>query len=317
MLKRQRGFTLVELLVVIAIIGILIALLLPAVQAAREAARRINCTNNLKQVGLALHIHHDSLRHLPSGWVSNTGVNGPTGWGWAAAILPHMEQAAFAEETIDQEQVISYSTATISNLAALKTSFNAFRCPSDKGREASTIAGMEVGTNNYVGVHGGYPSTSTYPAGTTLLSLLNSSTPQNGNGTFYHNSRKSFRDMRDGTSNTLVVGERAVKIVPTTPAGANPAEYYSTWVGNPSAAASDAPYGAARCVGAAITAPNSEDEIPYDYQQGFGSPHPGGSQFLLGDGAVRLVNDDVDRLIYQQICTVNGGEQVSHFFATE
>ena len=172
-----------------------------------------------------------------------------------------------------------------------------------------------IGTSNYVGVHGGYPSGTTYPAGTTLLSLLGASSPLKGNGAFYQNSRVCFRDMTDGTSNTLVVGERAAKTVPTTPAGSNPEAYYSTWVGNVRGGGATDNYGPARCVGAALTAPNSEDEIPYDFQQGFASPHPGGAQFLIGDGAVRLVNDDVDRLIYRQICTINGGEPVSHYFS--
>lgn len=315
MLKRQKGFTLVELLVVIAIIGILIALLLPAVQAAREAARRINCTNNLKQLGIALHIHHDSVRRLPAGWVSDTLIDGSTGWGWASAILPHMEQAAFAKDTLHQDFAINYLTNPDSNEVARAAAFPGFRCPSDNGKDTSEIGSMVVGTSNYVGVHGGYPNPPTYDVGTTLLSLLQEDPPRKGNGTFYHNSRVCFRDMQDGTSNTLVVGERAVKEVPTTPAGQNPDTYYSTWVGNPNVSGNDTEYSAARCVGAALTSPNSEDVIPYDYQQGFGSPHPGGSQFLIGDGAVRIVNDDVDQLIYKQICTVNGGEQVSHYFA--
>ena len=313
MFKRQKGFTLVELLVVIAIIGILIALLLPAVQAAREAARRINCTNNLKQIGIGLHIHHDSVRRLPAGWVSNSGVDGTTGWGWASAILPHMENASFAEDMLQQHLPINDGA----NEVARVTVFPGYRCPSDNGKDTSSIAGMTIGTSNYVGVHGGYPSGTTYPVNTTLLLLLGASTPIRGNGTFYHNSRVCFRDMTDGTSNTLVVGERAVKTVPSTLVNPSPAVYYSTWVGNPRAVGATDPYGPARCVGAAITAPNSEEEIPDDYQQGFGSPHPGGSQFLIGDGAVQMVNDEIDRLVYKQICTVNGGEQVSHYFAGE
>ncbi|MCA9133857.1 MAG: DUF1559 domain-containing protein, partial [Planctomycetales bacterium] len=87
---RQRGFTLVELLVVIAIIGVLVGLLLPAVQAAREAARRMQCTNNLRQLGLAVHNYESANRRLPSGWIANN-LRGEPGWGWAAALLPFME----------------------------------------------------------------------------------------------------------------------------------------------------------------------------------------------------------------------------------
>ena len=314
MLRRERGFTLVELLVVIAIIGILIALLLPAVQAAREAARRINCTNNLKQIGIAMHIHHDSVRCLPAGWTGNTNgqpyYNGSTGWGWASAILPHMEQAPFAEDTLHQDFAINYDTAPDNNDVARVAAFDAFRCPSDKGKETFTAGNITVGTSNYVGVFGGYAVNVSFAA------LLPSSGGQaKGNGTFYHNSRVSFRDMRDGTSNTMVVGERAMKDVPDSLGSTARNEYYSTWVGNPAANSGTDIYGPARCVGVAITAPNSEDTIDRDYQTGFGSPHPGGAQFLIGDGSVRMVNDDIEQSIYQAICTANEGEQVSHYFA--
>ena len=316
MLKRQKGFTLVELLVVIAIIGILIALLLPAVQAAREAARRINCTNNLKQIGLAMHIHHDSVGRLPTGWIGYTNgqhtINGSTGWGWASAILPHMEQAAFAEDTLEQE----LSTTDALNEIARKEPFTGFRCPSDKGKDTSAINSLEVGTSNYVGVFGGYdPADTTTPADMiSLLNLYTSGGQAKGNGTFYHNSRTSFRDMRDGTSNTMVVGERAVIDIPNPPSSGEQ-QYYSTWVGNVGVGGSSVEF-IPRALGVAITSPNpTPDDTNGYYRQEFSSPHPGGSQFLIGDGSVRMVNDDVDQAVYRAICTANEGEQVSHYFA--
>lgn len=320
--RQQKGFTLVELLVVIAIIGILIALLLPAVQAAREAARRIHCTNNLKQIGLGLHIHHDSLGRLPAGWngyasgylTGAHAVNGFTGWGWASAILPHMENVSFSEDTLKQDLLISDGSGadTDPNKVARETSFPGFRCPSDKGKDTSLINGVTVGTSNYIGVFGGYdPLDTTTPA--SLLAILTtyaSSGQAKGNGAFYHNSRVSFRDMRDGTSNTLVVGERATIEVP-----GSTDNYYSTWVGHVGAGTSSTEF-VLRSMGAALTSPNPGIETTYNYyQQEFSSPHTGGSQFLLGDGSVRMVNDEVDQDIYRAICTVNEGETVSHYFA--
>lgn len=320
MSKRQKGFTLVELLVVIAIIGILIALLLPAVQAAREAARRVNCTNNLKQIGLALHIYHDSAGRMPAGWMGVNGnahaVNGPTGWGWAAAILPNMEQAAFAQDTLHQELSIS---STPDNEVARATIIPGFRCPSDKGKDTSDINGMTIATSNYVGVFGGYDPTGTTSGATSgnlILILSNAASTTGaqakGNGAFYHNSRVSFRDMIDGTSNTLVVGERATIEVPNT----SPLEtYYSTWVGNVGAGGSSYDY-IPRCLGAALTSPNPEPETTNSYfRQEFSSPHAGVAQFLLGDGSVRTVDDEIDATLYRGICTVNGGEQVSQYFS--
>lgn len=316
MLKRQRGFTLVELLVVIAIIGILIALLLPAVQAAREAARRINCTNNLKQIGIALHVFHDSNRRFPAGWTGYDAagdheVNSPTGWGWASSILAYMENAAFSEDILFEEQAIGTGLNTI----AIGTALPGFRCLSDKGQPTSTIGSMTFGTSNYVGVFGCRDEAISVPAveRRTLLEMLQApSQPQvKGNGTFYHNSRMSIRDIRDGTSNTFIVGERATNLVQ---------KYYSIWVGNVSIATANIsdPYGAARIVGMAISAPNPEVDNTNNYfRQEFSSPHTGIAQFLVGDGSVRGVNNEIDIDLYKGLCSANLGEQVSHYFAIE
>ncbi|MGN6136231.1 MAG: DUF1559 family PulG-like putative transporter, partial [Aureliella sp.] len=131
---RRRAFTLVELLVVIAIIGILVGLLLPAVQAAREAARRMQCSNNLKQLGLAIHNYESVHQRLPSGWNSRGSIGEP-GWGWAAAVLPMMEGTNIhgqidAHLAIADPAHASVRTVTVPN----------FICPSDPGRDVFEIA---------------------------------------------------------------------------------------------------------------------------------------------------------------------------------
>ena len=131
----RAGFTLVELLVVIAIIGILIALLLPAVQAAREAARRAQCTNNLKQFGLAVHNYHDTYGSFPMGWMIDTSHSGnPSGWGWQVYLMPFMEQGTLFD-AMDPNQYSLYEVSNSLNprndCHILQTEIDSSRCPSD------------------------------------------------------------------------------------------------------------------------------------------------------------------------------------------
>src|SRR4051812_46558261 len=155
----RRGFTLVELLVVIAIIGILVALLLPAVQAAREAGRRTQCANRLKQIGIALHNYHDTFNTFPPGVLALTTSNDPAGnhgWGWGAMLLPFLEQAPLHDQ-INFEQ----DTTTPANLALINQTLSAFQCPSDSGQPTSetvvlthTAKLVPYGVANFVGIAG-------------------------------------------------------------------------------------------------------------------------------------------------------------------
>ncbi len=212
-IRRRKGFTLIELLVVIAIIAILIALLLPAVQQAREAARRTQCKNNLKQIGLALHNYHDTYSVLPPGRIRNTYSGITSAWytgniAWAPRILAQIEQAnIFAKIDWNLGQGTSGTDGDggvngVSPTGARRQIIPAFRCPSDPGtggvpwitpagvRVTGALSNAGYASGNYVGA-----------VGTTTR--LNANPP----GIFGQNTRAKFRDITDGTSNTMAVSE--------------------------------------------------------------------------------------------------------------
>jgi prepilin-type N-terminal cleavage/methylation domain-containing protein/prepilin-type processing-associated H-X9-DG protein len=286
------AFTLVELLVVITIIGILIALLLPAVQAAREAARKLTCTNNLKQIGLALHLYHDANNCLPAGWRAYNSQGQPSplgdpGWAWAACILPFIEQESVATNLIHFDK----SLTAPENEAVRSLPLALFRCPSDEGEktfvwvpdEGEALVKPELATSNYVGVFGDEDihKCGSVPDGQQCT----------GNGTFFHNSAVRFADIRDGLSNTFIVGERASLLG------------YSTWVGAP-AGDECAP---GLVLGTAGYPPNSEQSDIHN----FSSRHPSGTNFLLGDGSARLISQDIDVGAFHALCTCAGNEPIS------
>ncbi len=320
--SRGRGFTLIELLVVIAIIAILIALLLPAVQQAREAARRTQCKNNLKQIGLALHNYHDIFNTFPPGYTARgvlesdpvTAETGP-GYAWSFAILPQIDQANMVN-SIDT----NLDANDPANLAlAQETVLNGFLCPSDPAPSFFDVTdgngtAIRMPSSNYVGIFG---------YGSVTLNAGRST------GVFYRNSRTKFRDITDGTSNTFCVGERRAKHDFVD--GASPVNANSTWYAAiPGVTRSAGMMGIMASltegpssmilghVGQTMTMagtpiqmhsnPNQTNHIVH-----FSSQHPGGVQFLLCDGSVHFLSENTDYSIFRHLGEKNDGNVLGEF----
>jgi prepilin-type N-terminal cleavage/methylation domain-containing protein/prepilin-type processing-associated H-X9-DG protein len=292
------GFTLIELLVVIAIIGVLIGLLLPAVQKVREAAHRASCQNNLHQIGLALHGYHDARGSFPSGYrcqpEANPDYTSP-GWGWAALLLPHIEGDNLARQ-INFDLPVEHS----SNLAARTTVVKLFVCPSDRFTGAFTICDArntplaQAATNSYAACHG---------VGPDLDEELD-----DGNGLFFRNSQVRIADVTDGTSTTIAIGERGSFFTQTPWAGAVSFGTTRITPGAPtsnSTAVEDAP--TQTLVHVAVHTINDPDADPED----FFTPHTGVAMFVFADGSVRPVRTQVALSVLQALATRAGGEVVN------
>ena len=201
-IRKRPGFTLIELLVVIAIIAILIALLLPAVQQAREAARRTQCKNNLKQWGLALHNYHDTFTIFPYGHQEEAGVH-PTRRRdcWFQRVLPYIEQANMyaAYEALDAEYIHQITDQRIIG------PISGGSCPSDPGTPGRGANGGTSAFQSNYAVSGGVGQAMTVAAGTNIITVTNMNVPnaRTSTGLFYMNSSTGIRDCTDGTSNTL------------------------------------------------------------------------------------------------------------------
>jgi prepilin-type N-terminal cleavage/methylation domain-containing protein len=291
MIRRRSGFTLVELLVVIAIIGVLVGLLLPAVQAAREAARRMSCSNNMKQIGLALHMHHDVFQQLPAGWNGYDQTSGQPyglgtpGWGWAARILPFIEQANVEENLVDFDKAVTDPANNVVRLLQLPI----YRCPSDVGEKTFLNIDEDTGEGayqfaiaNYVGAWG--------TGDVHVCGELPPGVQCKSDGVFFHNSRIRFADIKDGLSQTFVAGERSSRLE------------YSTWVGT----VEGIDCASGRLLGTAFFPPNAGG-----HTHDFSSEHPTGTHFLLGDGSVRMVPETINLAVYQALITRMGHESVS------
>ncbi len=314
------GFTLVELMVVIAIIGVLVALLLPAVQTAREAARRTKCTNNLRQLALACHNHHDVLGTLPRNGnsidpvaLTNSHGNG-TGccnqnvatWSWIARALPYFEQKSLFEAANIPNSLLN-AAATVPHLSA---NIPVLLCPSDgtKPRTRSNSAnlnGLSSAMTSYKGVSGANWGADRYPAESTFATPYSNPSVdgslnglENGDGLFWRaDMRKGnmrLAEISDGTSNTYMIGEDVPEMIRWNewahPNGAN-----GTCAIPPQTGITIAPLGIANF-----------GDWPTRYS--FRSRHPSGLHFALADGSVRFVANNIPLLIYRQMATRAGGE---------
>jgi len=299
-MKSKRGFTLVELLVVIAIIGILIGMLLPAVQQVREAARRIDCSNKSRQLGLAVLNFESANQELPPGWLadSNDPVSDP-GWGWTASLLPFLEadplfQLIDFDRSVGEPMHENVIQSVLPNLLCtsdpadevLDISLDEVPAPvGDDGSGGSTVSDSQrlVARSNYSGVFG------TLRTGTDSSGAVRN--PFEGDGMFFGNSEVKIRDIIDGTSNTMMIGERR--------------NDFGTIVW--SGVILTVPEPIVRVVGTADLLPNSDG----DSIETFRSYHPGGINVTLGDGSTQFINDQIDVNVYRGLSTVDGGEIVA------
>lgn len=289
----RRALTVLELLVTMSVIGVLLAVLLPAVQSARETARRAQCQNNLRQLGIALHLHHDTFQNLPAGWCEISGK--PIATGWVPDLLPFLEQAELRTQVQSKWlKPVSVNVATQSAFTAVLgqaesgvlATPSVLVCPSDVAertfqlyQEEDINSGdldplsekvlMELPQANYLGLAG--------------YSDPDEPSEYDGAGVFVHRRRYSFRDLTRGLSQVAVVSERTARKLP------------STWLGF-HVLGEDAP---GRVLGFCNLGPNiaTSDECELD------SRHPGCILVLFADGHVQSVSDSVDQAIYRSMAT--------------
>ena len=321
-MPRRRGFTLVELLVVIAIIGILIALLLPAIQAAREAARRSQCSSNLRQIGIAMQNHESALHVFPPAYIVTPGgamgmvdENGDAGPGWTGLfqLLPYIEGST--AQKLFNRSIPSWDP---SNAVPAKQVVTVYRCPSVPDPSLTYIIKDSMG--NPLMPNG---SQIEFSRANYVLCAGRDDAPWSdprpdlsgvADGVFFRNSRIRIKDIPDGTSHTMFAAEQT------------PTHSDSTWVGIvPGAATCPTPrYQLAGCDVAAPqinyhSGPGSGENPPIikppndpfpGYVDETHSDHPGGCNVLLGDGSVRWVSDLVNQLFWEAMATRAGRETV-------
>lgn len=262
------GFTLIELLVTIAIIGTLIALLLPAVQYAREAARKSSCQNHLKQIGLALHNYHDTHNVLPPGSIQSLSITPQlSGWGWGSLILPSLEQSAIYDQ-------INFGLVTLGGVhpSLFNEPVSVWRCPSDPAQARTDIVAGVVQFPAFLG---------NYAASEAIMGPL---------------SYNRLADVTDGLHQTIFVGEMRIHI------RAPDDTFIAHWAGELNDGVDTyfnfTPYLYA----------DQDTGINSSNSGVFSSEHAQGANFLMGDGAVIFLSESMDKSLYGALATPRGGD---------
>lgn len=292
--KFRQAFTLVELLVVIAIIGIMVGLLTPAVQAAREAARRMQCSNHLRQIGIALHNYHSSYKRLPPGLRMN-------GIFWSGAILSQIEQSGLSEQ-LDVSQPLT----TPRNADVLRTQIETYLCPSASVTEFVSHGVTGRATATYVGVASGTVTRETGPDHKLYA--------RNQDGVLYRNSQTRLAHIADGTSYTVMTGE----VLPTAqgvgPDFSRNNQIVDRWaIASPTLARNEMSE-ALGSTGVAMNLDYRKDPslFPDEYELSFRSHHGTGSQFLFCDGHVTMFDYQIDRKVYSALGTRRNLEVIDY-----
>ncbi|NOY41118.1 MAG: DUF1559 domain-containing protein [Planctomycetes bacterium] len=296
-----RGFTLVELLVVIAIIGVLVALLLPAIQAAREAARRMHCLNNFKQIGVAMHNYHAALGEFPTGteWIEPSNPDTPNGGlffglGWSGVILDYLENTQ-VHDSFDLS-IGPYQIFSGTNTKAGAVQIVAYSCP---GAPEDQLA--FVGTDNGIPFYWWSSNAAGVSDSQSAWTVTLNYSITYGDGMLMNANPIRIAEVEDGTSNTLFVGEiTGAAGISDEASGEIPGWY---WPAGPTFSSQFGINGPGTIPGEGVFRKTGDDA--------FSSYHPGGCHFLMVDGSARLILENIDAAVLSALTTRAGGEAVT------
>jgi prepilin-type N-terminal cleavage/methylation domain-containing protein len=296
MKRPLHGFTLVELLVVIAIIGVLIGLLLPAIQSARESGRRVLCQNHLRQFGVALHGYYASHEHFPPGYLANSQDYWFPHWSWSSYILPYVEEGSAYKALGVETQQFGNGATLAPATAATQRPMSLFTCPSDRGGALNDQKDFH-GKSNYRGVMGN-------------ITMLNTdyATAMTENGVIYMNSNISTGKITDGTSHTLIVGECTLSSL-------DPGHIGAIWAGMHGSIAIPDSSNEDICISDAMWWINSDPNwcINGTGLQAFGSNHFGGASFCFADGSIHFLRTEIDGTTLENLAARNDGMSLGDY----